>query len=97
MKESTIEKAVCAYAKAKGCLVMKLAGPNQKGQPDRMFIHAGAVLFVEFKTPGKRPTKLQLKWIADLNEQGMDARWCDDICKGKVLIDQLCSPELKYL
>ena len=97
MRESAIEKAVCAYARSRGCLVLKLAGANQKGQPDRMFIQAGAVLFVEFKAPGKKPTALQLKWLADLNEQGMDARVCDDICKGKVMIDQLCSPELKYL
>jgi hypothetical protein len=38
MRESTIEQAVCAYAKAKGCLSLKLAGQNQKGQPDRMFL-----------------------------------------------------------
>ena len=66
MRESTIEKAVCAYAKSQGCLVMKLAGPNQKGQPDRMFIRNGKVLFIEFKAPGKLPTKLQEKWLGDI-------------------------------
>ena len=87
MRESTIERAVCAYAKAKGCLVMKLAGPNQKGQPDRMFIYRGKVLFIEFKAPGKLPTALQMKWISDLFLQGMAAYTCDDIADGKMLID----------
>ncbi|CAB4153138.1 VRR-NUC domain containing protein [uncultured Caudovirales phage] len=87
MRESTIEKAVCAYAKLKGCLIIKLAGQNQRGQPDRLFIRAGRCLFVEFKAPGKHPTALQLKWLSDLQSQGMTSRWCDDIEQGKQLID----------
>jgi hypothetical protein len=87
MRESTIERAVCAYAKSRGCLVLKLSGPNQKGQPDRMFIRGGRVLFIEFKAPGKKPTALQMKWIADLFLQGMSAYSCDDIEAGKKMID----------
>jgi hypothetical protein len=88
MKESTIEKAVCAYAKLKGCLSLKLAGQNQRGQPDRLFIRAGRCLFVEFKAPGKHPTALQLRWLVNLHEQGMTVAWCNDIAKGKELIDK---------
>jgi hypothetical protein len=88
MRESTIEKAVCAYAKLKGCIVMKLAGQNQRGQPDRLFVLGGRVLFVEFKAPGKHPTALQLRWLVNLNDQGMAVAWCDDIAKGKKLIDK---------
>ena len=87
MRESTIERAVCAYAKAKGCLVMKLAGPNQKGQPDRMFIRNGKVLFIEFKAPGKLPTRLQYKWLDNLTLQGMKACWRDNIKEAKQVID----------
>jgi Holliday junction resolvase len=87
MTESTIERSVCAYAKAKGCIVLKLSGQNQRGQPDRMFVREGRVLFVEFKAPGKRPTALQERWIDDLRRQGMLATSCDDIEKGKVLIN----------
>ena len=86
MTESTIERAVCAYAKAKGCIVLKLSGQNQRGQPDRMFVREGRVLFVEFKSPGKKPTALQERWIDDLRRQGMFATYCDDIEKGKGLI-----------
>ena len=89
MRESAIEKAVCAYAKSRGCLVMKLAGPNQKGQPDRMFIKNGKVLFIEFKAPGKDLSALQRKWFKDLQWQGMTVWFCDDIEDGKQAIDRV--------
>ena len=92
MSESTIERAVCAYAKSKGCLVIKLAGPGQKGQPDRMFIYQGKVLFIEFKAPGKLPTALQYKWLRDLIAQDMQAEWCDDRFTGNSMIRHLCKP-----
>ena len=87
MRESTIEQAVCAYAQAKGCLSLKLAGQNQKGQPDRMFLHQGRVLFVEFKALGKRPTALQARWLDRLSEHTFHTACCDDIEAGKRLID----------
>ena len=82
-RESTIEKNVCDYARKLGCLVLKLAGPNQKGQPDRMFLYRGRALFIEFKTPGKRPTPLQCKWLADLVKQCFHATWVDNVDDGK--------------
>jgi len=87
MRESTIEQAVCAYAKAKGCVSLKLAGQNQKGQPDRMFLSQGRVLFIEFKAPGKRPTALQARWLDRITENGHYATWCDEISAGKKMID----------
>ena len=89
MRESTIERAVCAYAKTKGCLTLKLSGQNQKGQPDRMFLHNGRVMFIEFKAPGKRPTALQARWLDRLTEHTFHATSCDDIAAGKRLIDLL--------
>ena len=87
MRESTIEQAVCAYAKAKGCLSLKLAGQNQKGQPDRMFLYQGRVLFIEFKAPGKRPTALQARWLDRLSDHTFHTACCDDIEAGKRLIN----------
>ena len=81
-RESTIEKAVCDYAKKQGCITMKLSGANQRGQPDRMFIKNGRVLFIEFKAPGKLPTALQTRWLADLSTEGMQTAVCDDILSG---------------
>ena len=89
MRESTIERAVCAYAKSKGCLTMKLSGQNQKGQPDRMFLHNGRVMFIEFKAPGKQPTALQARWLERLTDHTFHATSCDDIAAGKRLIDLL--------
>ena len=89
MRESTIEKEVCKFAKEHGCLVMKLAGPNQKGQPDRMFIRKGKVLFMEFKAPGKLPTALQWHWIGKLEDQSMKAVYVDTVENGKWFIEQI--------
>ena len=82
MKESTIEKAVCAYAKKQGCITMKLSGSNQRGQPDRMFIKSGRMLFIEFKAPGKLPTALQRRWLSDLSNEGAAVFVCDNIASG---------------
>ena len=92
MRESTIEQAVCAYAKAKGCLTLKLSGQNQKGQPDRMFVYHGRILFIEFKAPGKRPTVLQARWLERLTEHTFAATSCDNIEAGKRLIDMITAP-----
>ena len=89
MRESTIEKAVCAYAKSRGCLVLKLAGPNQKGQPDRMFIRHGKVLFIEFQAPGKTPRQLQCKWLNNLANHEIAAVACDNAEAAKQLIDSI--------
>ena len=92
MRESTIEQAVCAYAKSKGCLTLKLSGQNQKGQPDRMFLYHGRIMFIEFKAPGKRPTALQARWLDRLTEHTFAATFCDDIDVGKSFIDLLTTP-----
>ena len=86
MRESTIERAVCAYAKSQGCIVMKLSGNNQKGQPDRMFIKDGRVLFLEFKAPGKNPTALQRRWLSRLRCENVAADWCDKADDGISMI-----------
>jgi hypothetical protein len=70
-------------------MAMKLAGPNQKGQPDRMFLHKGKVIFIEFKAPGRKPTPLQEKWLRDLKAQKFIAVVCEDADDGKWLIDQI--------
>ncbi len=89
MKESAIEKKVCDFARANGCIVMKLAGPNQKGQPDRMFLRNGKTLFIEFKAVGKKPTALQERWLRQLREQGFEAFVCDDWGLGQLAISNV--------
>ena len=77
MRESTVEKSVCAYAKSRGCMVVKLNGPGHRGIPDRMFLKDGRAMFIEFKAPGRKPTALQEKWLRDLRAVGCSA-WCVD-------------------
>jgi len=75
LSERAIEAHACKFAKARGVLPMKLAGPNQRGQPDRMFLRDGVTLFIEFKRLGKQPTPLQWKWIKLLRSHGFAADW----------------------
>ena len=89
MRESHVEKKVCDFARARGCMVMKLAGPNQKGQPDRMFIKDGKVLFIEFKAPGKHPTGMQSWWLERLSDHEIPATCCDNTDDGKCFVDQI--------
>jgi hypothetical protein len=88
MRESTIEKKVCDYARQKGLIVMKLSGINQKGQPDRMFLKNGQSLFIEFKAPGKLPTALQYRWLSQLRSEGFTASHCDNPESGISIIDE---------
>ena len=83
MRESQIERPVCRFARDHGILVLKLAGPGLRGQPDRLFLKDGKSAFVEFKRPGQRPTPLQMKWLEDLCREKFHATWIDDVEKGK--------------
>lgn len=60
MLESTIERHLRRRAKAIGWWPLKLISPSQRGVPDRMLLcPGGAVLFVELKKPGEKPTPQQ--------------------------------------
>lgn len=83
MRESAIETAVCKFAKDNGILAMKLSGANQRGQPDRMFLKDGKVIFIEFKAPGKEARALQQRWLKKLKEHQFSTYVCDDIFFGK--------------
>lgn len=87
MRESTVEKQVCEYAKQLGWRSIKLAGMHDRGKPDRMFLRNGKVMFVEFKAPGHKPTALQMKWLNDLSDMGFTADWVDSVSDGKLFFD----------
>ncbi|MFC3724473.1 VRR-NUC domain-containing protein [Neoaquamicrobium sediminum] len=86
MLESYIERKVCEYAKKLGWLVRKLQWVGRHGAPDRLFIRAGRVVFIEFKAPGKKPTEHQRLELERLREQGMEAYVVDDIDEGKFIL-----------
>lgn len=90
MRESTIERNVCTYAKSLGFLVYKFTSPAQRGVPDRIFINPNGVTgYIEFKAPGKRPTPLQMHELNTLRVQGCFAEWCDSVEEGRRLVDEL--------
>lgn len=89
MRESEIEKKVSDYAKAKGWLVYKFVSPSQRGVPDRVFIRGGEIYFIEFKAPGKKPTKLQDKIFSKIRGELFEVYIIDDVEQGKLLIDKL--------
>ena len=86
--ESSIERAVCDYAKKRGVFVRKMGGYGQRGFPDRMFLYRGHVLFVEFKQAGKKPTALQAECIRDLRERGFEVQVVDNVDVGRDIIEQ---------
>lgn len=85
--ESDIEKKAVAYARSLGFMCFKFTSPNVRGVLDRVFISpAGAVLFLEFKAPGKKPTVLQLHMIEKLRKQNVAAWWVDNLFRAHAML-----------
>jgi hypothetical protein len=60
MLEKDIENALCARVKSLGGLCEKFVSPGRRSVPDRIVtLPGGAIVFVEVKAPGKKPTDLQ--------------------------------------
>lgn len=58
--EKVFERELSKFVKESGGMAVKLLSQFIKGLPDRMFLlPGGVVVFVEFKSAGKRPTKIQ--------------------------------------
>lgn len=87
-QESRLEKWAKKEAEKRGWISFKFVSPSQRGVPDRIFItpirrltkwyaDGPIVVFVEFKAPGKKPTKLQDHWLTVLNSHGCVVRVVD--------------------
>jgi len=83
MKESTIEKNVSDYAKSQGWLSYKFVSPSNRGVPDRIYLKSGKCIFIEFKAPKKKPTKLQDKIIERIRNAGLSVYIIDNVDEGK--------------
>ena len=89
--EAKIEKAVCDYARRRGCYTRKFKSTSQRGVPDRLFITSkGKVFFIEFKAEGKEPTKLQTRELNLINGKGGLAHWVDSTLLGKAIVKLYC-------
>ena len=61
--EKAFERELSQYVERRGGMAVKLLSQFFKGLPDRMFlIPIGMVLFVEFKSTGKKPAPIQ-RWV----------------------------------
>jgi len=70
--EAAIEGRCARLAEKRGWLVRKLSYPGRRGAPDRMFVRAGRVWFVEFKDPMGEVSALQKYEIGNLRKAGAD-------------------------
>ena len=61
MLERDIEKALVKRIKALGGLCEKFVSPSNIGVPDRLVTLPGKIVFIELKSPGKKPTAKQIK------------------------------------
>ena len=58
--EKVFERELSKFVEERGGMAVKLLSQFIKGLPDRMYLlHGSIVLFVEFKSTGKKPTKIQ--------------------------------------
>jgi len=87
MRESVIEKKVSDYAKLLGWLSYKFTSPQNRGVPDHIYFREGHTILIEFKAPGKLPTKLQQKHIQRLQDQLIHVYVVDDIEQGKEIFN----------
>lgn len=87
IRESDIERKVCAYAEGKGMLTIKQA--TGKGYPDRLILYEGKAVFIEFKRPNAKPRALQQHKMKRLQQVGFDSYVIDNVNDGKQLIDEL--------
>lgn len=86
------EKAIEAYlnkrAKENGLLCLKYANANVTGYPDRLVcIPGGFVVWVELKSKGKKPTKLQQIRHSELVSLGHEVHTIDSKSKVDELIN----------
>ena len=88
--EKAIEQYCINAAKSHGGIAIKLTSPSVRGVPDRIIIKPdGKVGFLELKSTGKKPTKLQQHWLDKLNALGVKADSADSKAKVKTFIEEL--------
>ena len=91
--EKVFERELSKFVEESGGMAVKLLSQFIKGLPDRMFLlHGSIVLFVEFKSTGKKPTKIQEYIHKRLQALGFPVLVVDSVEsyeKAKNLIDHL--------
>ena len=69
--EKTLEARLVREIKARGGMALKYTSQYHRGIPDRIcLLPGGKVIFVELKSTGKKPTKLQQHAMEQLEKLG---------------------------
>lgn len=69
--EKVIEQYLCDRMKFLGCLCLKYSNNNETGYPDRLVcLPGGKVMWVELKSKGQKPTKVQCLRHKELKDLG---------------------------
>lgn len=84
--EKEIEKAIRLFAIARGWLCWKFVSPGLRGVPDRIFIRAGRVVFIEVKRPGEEPNEQQANRHTELRAAGCEVYWVDNLRAARVIL-----------
>lgn len=88
--EKAIERKLVEMCKENGALCIKLLTYQFIGLPDRMCLFpGGTVVFVELKTTGEKPRKIQLAIHKKLRELGFRVEVIDNVEKVESLIYEL--------
>lgn len=90
-KESKLEEQVEKFMNDKGIwqLARYQAQSNQNGLPDRLYLYKGFLLGLELKADGGKPTKLQLKKLKAINDNGGIGLIVKDVEIVKYLIETI--------
>lgn len=86
VSEKAIEKYLVGQVKAIGGVCLKYSNANMVGYPDRVIcLHGGKTVWVELKSRGKKPTKIQTIRQNELVSLGHEVHTIDN----KQSIDEL--------
>lgn len=86
VSEKVIERYLVEQAKQNGLLCLKYSNPNMVGYPDRLLVlPGGGVVWVELKSKGRKPTKIQQMRMSELTGMGHLVKVIDN----KADIDEL--------
>lgn len=86
VSEKAIERYLVDQAKQNGLPCLKYSNPNMVGYPDRLLVlSGGGVIWVELKSKGRKPTKIQQMRIMELTGMGHLVKVIDN----KADIDEL--------
>lgn len=93
MSEKKIEQALVSAIKAQGGVCWKFVSPGTAGVPDRIILMPmGRIAFVEVKSPGERPRKLQLARHSLLRRLGFRTFVLDNPEQIGGILDEIQTP-----